>query len=65
MYPPNFNLYRCSKGIKKPDITMVREFEAQKKVKAATLTFERTVKVETSTGYENTLNYRYFNMVTR
>ena len=65
LYPPNFNLYRCSKGIKKPYITMVREFEAQKKVKAATLTFERTVKVETSTGYENTLNYRYFNMVTK
>ncbi|MEG0181774.1 MAG: hypothetical protein RR657_07770, partial [Peptostreptococcaceae bacterium] len=44
MYPPKFNLYRCSRGIKKPIITYEREIEAQKKISAGTLTFERTIK---------------------
>jgi hypothetical protein len=62
MYPPNFNLYRCSKGIKKPISEYMSEEKAEKKISAATLTFERTINLsDESTGFESTINYRYYN----
>lgn len=62
MYPPNFNLYRCSRGIKKPLIEHMKEIDAQKKISAETLTFERTISLsDEEKGYKNTLNYRYYN----
>ena len=45
MYPPKFNLYRFSKGIKKPIVNYETEKKAQKKVSAGTLTFEKTIKL--------------------
>jgi len=63
LYPPKFNLYRCSKGIKKPIVNYEEEFQAQKKISAATLTFERTIKItDTNSSYDNTINYRYYNL---
>jgi len=63
LYPPKFNLYRCSRGIKKPKINYEEEFQAQKKISAATLTFERTIKItDTNSSYDNTINYRYYNL---
>lgn len=62
LYPPKFNLYRCSRGIKKPVVSYMTEKEAQKKVRAATLTFEKTIKLETN-GFHNTINYRDYNMI--
>lgn len=62
MYPPKFNLYRCSRGIKKPIITYETEKDAQKKVSAGTLTFKRTIKIsDTDSNYSNHINYRYYN----
>ena len=64
MYPANFNMYRCSRGIKKPAIFKDCEKEVQKIVKAssAKLTFEKTISIQdTDTEYKNTLNYRYYN----
>ena len=64
MYPPKFNIYRCSRGIKKPEITYDSEIRAQKKISAATLTFERTIKlVDNDSDYSNTINYRYYNKI--
>lgn len=63
MYPPKFNLYRCSRGIKKPEITYETEKNAQKKACGGTQTFERTVMLSDGLGFQNTINYRYFNMV--
>ncbi len=61
-YPPNFNLYRCSRGIKKPEKYYTTEKEAEKKVSGATLTFERTVEIsDTETDFNNRFNYRQFN----
>ncbi|MGB9133455.1 MAG: hypothetical protein WCB90_12745, partial [Methanosarcina sp.] len=63
LYPPKFNLYRCSKGIEKPKVSYEEEFQAQKKISAATLTFERTIKItDTNSSYDNTINYRYYNL---
>jgi hypothetical protein len=66
MYPAHFNLYRCSRGIKAPDITEEIEKDVQKKIKAssAKLTFEKTISIQDAdTGYQNTLNYRYYNSI--
>lgn len=62
LYPPNFNLYRCSRGIKKPVVSYMQEKDAEKKVSAATLTFQQTVVIEDpDTGFENDISYRYYN----
>lgn len=62
MYPPNFNLYRCSRGIKKPVIELTKGKTAEKKISADTLTFERTICISDDlTGFQNTINYRYYN----
>lgn len=64
MYPPKFNLYRCSRGIKKPIVSYETELNAQKKVSAATLTFEKTIKItDTDSSYTNTINYRHYNLI--
>lgn len=64
LYPPKFNLYRCSRGIKKPIVSYEREIEAQKKISAGTLTFERTIKLtDSDSDYSNIINYRYYNKV--
>lgn len=42
MYPPKCNLYRCSRGVKKPIEEYMTENDALKKVSAATLTFQST-----------------------
>lgn len=62
LYPPQFNLYRCSKGIKKPNVEVISSKKAEKKVSSAKLTFERTIEVsDNSKGFKNVLNYRYYN----
>lgn len=62
LYPPKFNLYRCSRGIKKPFVERMAAEKAEKKVSSAKLTFERTLKLsDTAKGFENILNYRYYN----
>lgn len=63
MYPPKFNIYRCSRGIKKPDVMYITEREARKKVGDATPTFEKTVEITDETSdFHNVLNYRQFNI---
>lgn len=63
LYPPKFNIYRCSRGIKKPIITYDSEINAQKKISAGTLTFERTIKLtDSDSDYINHINYRYYNL---
>lgn len=64
MYPPKFNLYRCSRGCKKPVVTYMTEKSAEKKVSSAKLTFQRTVFLsDPETDFENIISYRYYNMI--
>lgn len=64
MYPPQFNLYRCSKGIKKPVVIYEHEVQAQKKVSAATLTYEKTILLsDQENDFEKTISYRYYNKI--
>ena len=45
LYPANFNMIRCSRGIKKPISEMISQEDAEKKVLGATKTFESAVKL--------------------
>ena len=45
LYPANFNMIRCSRGIKGPVEKMVSQAEANEKVLGATKTFETAVKL--------------------
>ena len=61
-YPPGFNLYRCSRGIKRPVVEKLEFYKVEKLVKDLFLTYERTYSIEDSrTGYKNTYNDRYYN----
>lgn len=60
IYPDHFQLYRCSLGIKKPEIEIMENFKAEKKVSADTLTFEKTVTLSDE-DFSNIINYRYYN----
>lgn len=50
LYPANFNMLRCSRGVKRPVAEMMNQEDASKKVSAATKTFESAIKL---TDYEN------------
>lgn len=61
MYPPGFNIYRTSRGIKRPIINTMTEEEAQKIVGNAPLTYEKTIQVVDGVGeVRNTINYRTY-----
>lgn len=64
MYPPKFNLYRFSRGVKKPIVSYDSEKNAQKKISAGTLTFEKTIEItDSSSQFKNTINYRHYNLI--
>lgn len=64
MYPPQFNLYRCSRGIKKPNVYYDLEKNVQKKVSSAKLTYEKSMKlIDVESEFEKILNYRYYNLI--
>ena len=62
LYPPSFNLYRCSRGVKRPEVMHMTEGEAQKIIKGAPLTYEKTIAVVDEAGEtRNIINYRQYN----
>lgn len=61
-YPVNFNMIRYSRGIKQPTVEMMSQKMANKKVSAATLTYEKTVKLQDiENDFETIINTRYYN----
>lgn len=64
MYPAKFNLYRCSRGIRKPVVEYILQKDVQKRVSSAKLTHESTVKISDElTDFNNTFNYKYYNKI--
>lgn len=62
LYPPKFNIYRCSRGIKKPDVSYMPYSKAKKVVGDLTPTFERSVEIsDDETGFNNTIYTSQFN----
>lgn len=61
MYPPGFNIYRTSRGIKRPTVSIMTEDEAQELVGEAPLTYEKTIAVTDGAGeVKNIINYRTY-----
>lgn len=64
LYPANFNMYRCSRGIKRPVEYMDYLENAEKKVSAATLTYEKTVEIiDSDNDFQTVINSRQYNMI--
>lgn len=64
LYPANFNMLRCSRGIKRPVEEMMTQFEAEKKVSGATKTFESAIKLkDTDTDFETIIIKEQYNRI--
>lgn len=64
LYPPGFNLYRCSRGVKRPQVYQTTEAEAMEIVGEAPLTYEKTISITDGSGeVRNIINYRQYNKV--
>lgn len=62
LYPPGFNLYRCSRGVKRPQVYQTTEAEAMEIVGTAPLTYEKTISITDGSGeVRNIINYRQYN----
>lgn len=61
LYPPGFHLYRCSHGIKRPQIWQATEQEAQAEINGMPLTYEETISITDESGkVRNIINYRTY-----
>ena len=64
LYPANFNMLRCSRGVKRPVAEMMSQEEASKKVSAATKTFESAIKlVDNENDFETVIIREQYNKV--
>lgn len=62
LYPPNFNLYRISKGIKKPTKQVMTYKNAKEKIGKLTPTYSSAINInDDSLDYNNTIIYEYYN----
>ncbi len=61
LYPPGFNLYRYSRGVKRPEVWQTTEREAQAEISGMPLTYEKTIAVTDEDGtFRNIINYRTY-----
>lgn len=64
LYPANFNMLRCSRGVKRPVEEMLSQEEAEKKVLGATKTFESAVKLtDNENDFETIIIREQYNKV--
>jgi hypothetical protein len=60
LYPTGLNIYRTSRGIKKPSVTAMTEGECANIRGSASLTFESTIQIQDN-DFSNIINTRYYN----
>lgn len=64
LYPANFNMLRCSRGIKRPVAKMMSQTEANKKISDATKTFERAIKlIDVGNNFETVIIKEQYNKI--
>lgn len=62
MYPPNFNLYRISKGIKKPNKIYLSYHVAKEKAGLTSPTYSKGISLsDTDNSFTNKIIYEYYN----
>lgn len=63
LYPAGMNLYRCSRGIKKPDRVGMSYDELKKVVKGVNPHYSQVISInDEMTGFSNTIIYEQYNM---
>ena len=61
LYPPGFNLYRFSRGVKRPEVWQSTEQQAQAEISGMSLTYEKTISISDASGAtRNIINYRTY-----
>lgn len=61
LYPPGFNLYRFSRGVKRPEVWQTTEQKAQVEISGMPLTYEKTISITDEGGMiRNIINYRTY-----
>ena len=60
MYPAGMNFYRCSRGVKRPEVEWMTVDKANKKASAGTLTYEKYIRISED-EFLSDISYRYFN----
>ena len=65
LYPPGMNLYRTSRGIKRPTVETMKRYEAEERVEGAKLLARKAIAIEerTECGLKDTcqvLAYQYY-----
>jgi hypothetical protein len=64
MYPPKFNIFRYSRGCKRPIVTYEKYAEVKKKVCGGAQTFSKAVVlVDDDSDFTDTIVYEYYNSV--
>lgn len=62
LYPSGHQLYRCSKGIKKPFSEYKSYLDAKKEVGSHKPTYESTFKISFDNGFSNIIHKEYYNL---
>lgn len=66
LYPPGFNLYRSSRGVKRPKIWRTTEAGVQEIINNVPLTYEKTIAITDKSGeIKNIINYRQYNIASK
>jgi hypothetical protein len=60
LYPPQFHLYRTSRGIKRPIIEHITAAEAEAKIANSVLITENTYQLSDGGGFQSTINKRLY-----
>lgn len=62
LYPPGFHIYRCSRGIKRPESRYCLYGDALLEIGSeAVRTFSKAVSISDGDNYSNTLTYEFYN----
>ena len=61
LYPTGMNIYRCSRGIKKPEERQVTEYEKNEIVNGAKLTYKNKIQVTFEDGFKQQIVKEYYN----
>lgn len=62
LYPPGMNIYRCSRGVKRPSSMQMPLAEAEERTEGMAKTFEKAIQLKDSDSNFSTVIYtRYYN----
>lgn len=63
LYPKGFHLYRCSQGIKRPEVEYHSYGDVLNEIGTdAAITFSKSVHISDGDNFDNTLTYMFFNV---